>query len=69
MHGIDETLKLIQAAHGKLNTAELARRANVPYMTVRDAAKRGFSSHGVETLRKLEAAAKEWAERPDGEAV
>jgi hypothetical protein len=63
MHSIDDTLNVIRSAHEKLDTAEFARRSGVPYMTVRDAAKRGFGGPTVETLRKLEAAARLYLEQ------
>lgn len=58
MAGIDDTLNLIREAHAELKTPELARLADVPYTTVHEASKRGFEGPAVETLRKLEAAAR-----------
>ncbi len=58
MTNIDDTIRLIQEAHADLGSPELARISGLPYTTVHYAAKRAFGGPAVETLRKLEAAAK-----------
>lgn len=58
MADIEETLNLIREVHGELGSPALAKLAGLPYMTMYEAAKRDFGGRSVDTLRKLEAAAK-----------
>ncbi len=59
MHIIDDEIKAIKRAHETLGTAELARRANLPYTTVDTASKRGFTCRQVEVVSALSVVARE----------
>jgi hypothetical protein len=58
MSEIKRTIELIHDVHAQIGTAELARRSGVPYTTLRDCVARNFTGPAVETLAKLEIAAR-----------
>ena len=59
MSVIQEALERVRRTSASLPPIEYARRAGVPYTTMRDCVARGFSSAAIETLDKLVIAAEE----------
>ncbi len=54
MATISDTVSKIAELHAKVGSAELARRAGLPYTTVNDAAARGFRNRSIKLLERLE---------------
>ena len=59
MNIISKAVADIALLHQEVGTAELAKITGLPYMTIKDAAGRGFRHRSVEVLEKLADAAAE----------
>jgi hypothetical protein len=68
MSSIAQSIEAIRRVHSKLGTAELARRAGLPYTTVNDCQRRQFVGPSVETLLKLAEVAEQADASADPEA-